>query len=81
MTKLDKLFDKILQSPKEMRYEELERVLTNLGYILRPGKGSHMVFHHKKYHEITVPHRSPVKRVYIEQVKEVLKSCLSREND
>lgn len=79
MTKLEKLFTKILQTPRELRFVELQKALIHLGE-LSPGKGSHMVFRHERYPVIVVPRRSPVKRAYVEQVKEVLKRHLSDKN-
>jgi predicted RNA binding protein YcfA (HicA-like mRNA interferase family) len=76
LSKIEKLFEKILRSPKGVRFSELEKVLLELGYSSRPGKGSHTVFCHNDFYPIVVPPRSPVKRVYIEQVRELLRSYL-----
>lgn len=81
MTRLEKLFIKILHAPKELRFEELQRVLMQLGYLASSGKGSHMVFRHQTYPVVVVPRRSPVKRVYIEQVREVLRRHLSGQKE
>ncbi|MBN1869153.1 MAG: type II toxin-antitoxin system HicA family toxin [Candidatus Omnitrophica bacterium] len=78
MSKIEKLFEKILSSPKEVRFSELQKVLLELGYSSRPGKGSHTVFCHPDFHPIVVPHRSPVKKVYVEQVRELLRSYLEK---
>ncbi len=74
LSKIEKLFEKILRSPKEVRYDELVRVLIGLGYVQRPGKGSHTVFCHEELPAMTVPHHTPVKQAYILQVKEILKT-------
>jgi predicted RNA binding protein YcfA (HicA-like mRNA interferase family) len=73
VSKWEKLFEKILRSPKDLRYEELVRVLVGLGYVCRAGKGSHMVFGHESYPALTIPQHTPVKRAYVEQVREILK--------
>lgn len=80
VTKLDKLFIKILQARRELRFEELQKALIHLGYERCQGKGSHVVFRHNQHPVIVVPARSPVKRVYVEQVLEVLKHHFSDKN-
>ncbi|MCK5217987.1 toxin HicA [bacterium] len=79
MTKLDKLFFLIMSKKKEIRYAELVKGMKKIGYLERQGKGSHVVFSHKKYATITLPKNSPVKRCYIEQVRVVLEKYLGGE--
>ena len=74
MTKLDKLINRILTVPKDMRFDELKKVLEKYGYILEQPRGgsSHYTFRKEGCEPITIPKRNPVKRVYVEMVKEVV---------
>ena len=74
MTKLDKLINKILTVPKDMRFDEVKKVLEKYGYILEQPRGgsSHYTFRKEGCESITIPKRNPVKRVYVEMVKEVV---------
>ncbi|MCD4812396.1 type II toxin-antitoxin system HicA family toxin [bacterium] len=79
MTKLDKLFFALMNKKKEIRYPDLVKVLKTLGYLERQGKGSHVVFSHKKHVTITLPKNNSVKRCYVEQVRAVLEKYLGGE--
>ena len=74
MTKLDKLINKILTVPKDMRFDELKKVLEKYGYKLEQPRGgsSHYTFRKDGCEPITIPKHNPVKRVYVELVKEVV---------
>lgn len=74
MTKLDKLINKILTVPKDMRFDELKKVLEKYGYICEQprGGGSHCIFRKEGCEPITIPKHNPIKRVYVEMVKEVV---------
>lgn len=74
MTKLDKLINRILTVPKDMRFNELKKVLEKEGYIMEQprGGGSHCTFRKEGCEPITIPKHDPVKRVYVEMVKEVV---------
>ena len=74
MTKLDKLINKILTVPKDIRFDELKKVLEKHRYICEQprGRGSHCTFRKEGCEPITIPKHNPIKRVYVEMVKEVV---------
>ena len=74
MTKLDKLIDKIIRVPNDMRFDEVKKVLESEGYKLeRPGGGSsHCIFRKEGCDSLTIPDHSPVKRIYVKAVKKVV---------
>ncbi len=76
MTRLDKLIDRILSLPNDMRFEEIEKVLTSYGYspTFSGGGSSHCVFRKPGCNPITVPKHRPIKRTYVELVKEVIEN-------
>ena len=78
MSKREKRLEKIRQNPKNVRFDDLDRVLQDQGFERTQPRGgsSHYVYVHGEQ-VITVPYKRPfVKTVY---VKEALK--LLDEND
>lgn len=70
MDKLEKSIRKLVSQPNDVDYEDLRYVLLGLGCVSRNGgKGSHVVFSHKKTGiVVTVPIQKPLRRSYIVQV-------------
>jgi len=78
MTKAEKLLNRFLSRPKDFTYNELFRLMNNLGYKEHQGSGSRVVFsnerikHHIKLHK---PHPSNVLKLYhIDLIIEELRS-------
>ena len=59
---------------KELRFEELRKVLESYGYIMETPRGgsSHYVFRKAGYNPITVPKHEPIKVVYVKLVREMV---------
>jgi len=74
MSQWDKLLGRILSLSKDMRFEELRKVLERYGYSMSPSKGggSHYVFRKTGCRPITIPKHEPIKRVYVELVRDVV---------
>ena len=74
MSKWDKLINRILSLSKDMRFEELKRVLESYGYKMNAPSGgsSHYIFRKNGKNPITIPAHEPIKRVYVEMVKRVV---------
>ena len=84
MSKWDKLIKKICSLSKEVRFEEVKRILESYGYEMkRPRSGSsHCTFRKAGCAPITVPTHEPIKVVYLLMVKDVIESeALNDEND
>ena len=76
MVKAEKLLEKIKANPKNVRFEELCKVLKNRGYDIINIKGSHYSFSNgKKTLTIVKPHGGE-KFCHVLDVKEVIKQCL-----
>jgi predicted RNA binding protein YcfA (HicA-like mRNA interferase family) len=70
-----KLLESLLNNPKDVRFEDLDKLLKAFGYEVRqPGGGSsHYVYSKKgKRMLITIPYRKPVKQCYVKQVIKLL---------
>ena len=74
MSKWDKLINEILSLSKDMRFDQLKRVLESYGYKgERPRKGSsHWTFRKAQKMPITIPDHNPVKKVYVEMVRDII---------
>ena len=74
MSKWDKLLFRILSLDKDMRFEELRKVLESYGYTMyAPRSGSsHYTFRKPGKNPITIPKHEPIGKVYVEMVRTVV---------
>lgn len=80
MAKYKKLYEKIVRNPKDVDFEELDKLLRLYGFICRqPRKGSsHYTYYHPRLEEIlTIPKNRPVKAVYVRKALEAIKNLES----
>ena len=82
MSKWDKLLSKILSLSKDMRFQELKRVLEYYGYqMTAPSSGSsHYTFRKPGKNPITIPKHEPIKKIYVEMVRKIVEECLNEYN-
>lgn len=60
MSKLEKLLQKIKNNPRQVRFEELDKILTRSGFDRsQPGSGSSHYVYTKGKTQISVPKRQP----------------------
>ena len=83
MNKWEKLLDKILSLSKDVRFEELRKVLESYGYVMNsPGSGSsHYTFRKPGRSPITIPKHEPIKKVYVEMVREIVEEEMQNEDN
>ena len=76
MSKWDKLLARICTLSKDIRFDELCKVLEICGYEMNaPRSGSsHYTFRKKGCKPITIPKHESIKKVYIEMVKQIVES-------
>lgn len=76
MSQFDKLLQRIRSLDKNLRFEELQRVLEYYGYRMQgPGGGSsHKVFRKPGKPPITIPKNEPIKLNYVKMVKYLIES-------
>lgn len=61
------------QNSKNVRFNELVRILEDHGFIVRPGKGSHYVaFHPNSPRNMAFPRQNPMNRVYVRKVLDTI---------
>lgn len=76
MSKWEKLLAKINALSKDLRFDELRKVLESYGYKMHAPRGgsSHYTFRKEGCKPITIPNHDPIKKVYVELVCEVVES-------
>lgn len=76
MSQFDKLLQRIRSLDKNLRFEELKKVLEHYGYSMSgpAGGSSHKSFRKPGKSTITIPQHNPIKRAYVEEVKAVVES-------
>lgn len=74
MSKWDKLLSKITSLSKDVRFAELKKILESYGYVMYAPRGgsSHYTFRKSGCRSITIPKHEPIKKVYVEMVKEII---------
>ena len=82
MSRWDKLLSRILSLSKDMRFDELKKVLESYGYEMNAPKSgsSHYTFRKPGKNPITIPKHEPIKKMYVEMVREVVEES-AHEND
>lgn len=76
MSKWDKLLARIYNLSKSLRFDELRKVLESYGYEMNSPRGgsSHYTFRKAGCMPITIPKHEPVKRIYVEMVRQIVES-------
>ena len=74
---------KILSLSKDLRFKELRKVLESYGYVMNAPKGgsSHYTFRKSGCQPITIPKHEPIKKVYVEMVKEIVESEVNNDEN
>ena len=83
MSKWEKLLMRIRTLSKDMRFDELRKVLEAYGYETKaPSSGSsHYTFRKSECAPITIPKDEPIKKAYVEMVKDVVESEVTNHED
>ena len=76
MSQFEKLLMRINALDKNLRFQEVKKVLEEFGYTMSgpSGGSSHRTFRKPGKQPITIPQHEPVKRIYIIMVKEAVES-------
>lgn len=76
MAQWNKLLLKLKNLDKNMRFEELRKILEKYGYTMHSPKSgsSHYTFRKNGHNPITIPKHTPIKTVYIKMVKEIVEA-------
>lgn len=83
MSKWDKILNKIHTLSKDLRFDELRKVLEGCGYEMNAPKSgsSHYTFRKPGCQPITIPKHEPIKKVYVEMVRQIVESEAGSDED
>jgi predicted RNA binding protein YcfA (HicA-like mRNA interferase family) len=83
VSKWDKLIARICHLSKDLRFDELRKVLESCGYEMTAPKSgsSHYTFRKRGCQPITIPKHEPIKKVYVELVKQIVESEAGRDEN
>lgn len=83
MSRWDKLLVRVKELSKDLRFDELRKILEWYGYEMHAPRGgsSHYTFRKPGCSPITIPKHEPVKKVYVELVREVVEREASNHED
>ena len=83
MSKWDKLIVRICNLLKDLRFDELKKVLESYGYVMNtPRSGSsHYTFRKQGCQPITIPKHEPIKKIYVEMVRQIVESEAKNDED
>lgn len=83
MSQWDKLIARICNLSKDLRFDELRRVLESCGYEMNaPRSGSsHFTFRKHNCMPITIPKHEPIKKIYVEMVRQIVESEANNRED
>ena len=76
VSKWEKLLALLYSLPSDMQFQELKKILLKYGYEdQQPKSGSsHHTFRKKGRSPITIPAHSPIKKFYVEMVRNLVES-------
>lgn len=76
MSKWDKLIARICNLSKDLRFNELRKVLESYGYEMNAprSRSSHYTLRKQGCMPITIPKHEPIKKVYVEMVRQIVES-------
>ena len=83
MSKWDKLIVRICNLSIDLRFDELRKVLISYGYEMNaPRSGSsHYTFRKQGCMPITIPKHEPIKKVYVEMVRQIVENEVKNDED
>ena len=83
MSQFDKLLRRIRSLDRNLRFEELRKILEFYGYTMNgPSSGSsHKTFRKPGCLPITIPQHNPIKRAYVEMVRDIIESEVENHED
>lgn len=76
MSSWNKLLERICSLSKDIRFNELKKILESYGYEMKgtSGGSSHFTFRKSGCAPITIPKHEPIKKTYVILVKEIIES-------
>lgn len=79
MSQIEKLLQRFMKTPHAIKYTDIEKILTHVGFKKIHTKGSHVKWKHQNLiADIVVPvHDNDCKRFYKQQIKRQIQSLIN----
>lgn len=81
MSKREKLLEKILSNPQNVRFEELDRLLKHYGVECRRVRGDHFIYKRKGYRPLPIPRKTPVRSIYVRQALDLIEDLIELDDE
>jgi predicted RNA binding protein YcfA (HicA-like mRNA interferase family) len=80
MSQIEKLLQKFARSPQNVRYADIEVILSHFGFEKIPAKGSHIKWKHSLLrNDIIIPvHKNECKNFYKEQIYKNIRNLIQK---
>jgi predicted RNA binding protein YcfA (HicA-like mRNA interferase family) len=76
VSKKEKLLQKILNNPQDVRFEELDALLKHFGFECRRVRGDHFIYKRKGYRPLPIPRKKPVRSIYVKQALDLIEDLI-----
>lgn len=83
MSTWDKLLRRLRNLSRDFRFDEIRRILEGYGYEMNAPRGgsSHYTFRKAGCSPITIPKHEPIKRAYVELVRDIVEKEAENHED
>lgn len=84
MTKLDKLYSQIVNNPKDVNFDDIDKLLKRYGFERRQPRGgsSHYSYYHPDLQDVvTIPRSRPIKAIYVKKALDAIRKIEADRSD
>jgi hypothetical protein len=82
VSKKEKLFEKMKNNPKNVRFEALRNILLGLGFIERQSrKGTSHYVYTKDDIILTIPKKTPLNQIYVMEALDAIERVLQEQEE
>ena len=74
MTKKKKIFEKLKNNPKDVRFDDIKKMLEEKGFELKRISGSHFIFSKGEVTFVIPSHNNKVKEIYVKRVIDIIEN-------
>lgn len=72
MTRRLKVYDKVKNNPKDVKFNDLKNLLLEKGFDLKRSSGSHFIFSKDEIVFVIPTHNNKVKEIYVKRVIDII---------
>ena len=84
LTKLDKLYEQMVNNPKDVNFDDLDKLLKRYGFQRRQPRGgsSHYSYSHPDLQDVlTIPKARPIKAIYVKAALDAIRKIEADRSD